>query len=189
MTARRGKLTAKRVRELLDCDPSTGILTWRERAGLKSFNTRLAGMAMWDATFGKFTRSQAGATLREALFQPGAFERMAKGWRTNQDAMSATSALEEVMMHLPRGYQVAPVVNAVTPAPQIGPDTGPNTQAMGMQPASKNHRPRCLRAVPSRPFCRVREPSRSLGRAQGPNNRSDERRPGPPRLKRVTYQG
>jgi hypothetical protein len=43
MTApRRHKLTAKRVRELLDCDPETGALRWRERPGATSFNTRLA---------------------------------------------------------------------------------------------------------------------------------------------------
>jgi hypothetical protein len=41
MTARR--LTAKRVRELLDCDPETGTLRWKERPGQRSFNTRLAG--------------------------------------------------------------------------------------------------------------------------------------------------
>jgi hypothetical protein len=32
MTARR-RLTAKRVRELLDCEPSTGTLRWKERPG------------------------------------------------------------------------------------------------------------------------------------------------------------
>jgi hypothetical protein len=41
MTARR--LTAKRVRELLDCDSSTGILTWRPRSGNPAWNTRWAG--------------------------------------------------------------------------------------------------------------------------------------------------
>jgi hypothetical protein len=44
MTAWRSpKLTAKRVREVLDCDPSTGTLRWRERPGHPDFNARLAG--------------------------------------------------------------------------------------------------------------------------------------------------
>jgi hypothetical protein len=42
MTARR-RLTAERVRELLDCDPAAGTVRWRERPGNPSFNTRLAG--------------------------------------------------------------------------------------------------------------------------------------------------
>jgi hypothetical protein len=42
MTARRG-LTAKRVRELLDCDPTTGTLCWKERPGNPSFNAQWAG--------------------------------------------------------------------------------------------------------------------------------------------------
>jgi Demerecviridae HNH endonuclease len=42
MRARR-KLTAARVRELLDCDPQRGILTWRERPGNPSFNAQWAG--------------------------------------------------------------------------------------------------------------------------------------------------
>jgi hypothetical protein len=37
------KLTARRVRELLDCNPEAGTLTWRERPGQKSFNTQHAG--------------------------------------------------------------------------------------------------------------------------------------------------
>jgi hypothetical protein len=32
------KLTAKRVRELLDCDPEAGTLRWKERPGNSSFN-------------------------------------------------------------------------------------------------------------------------------------------------------
>jgi hypothetical protein len=43
MTAPR-KLTAKRVRELLDCDPSTGTLTWKWRPDVpRRWNTRYAG--------------------------------------------------------------------------------------------------------------------------------------------------
>jgi hypothetical protein len=37
------RLTAARVRELLDCDPSTGTLRWRERPGNPSFNAQWAG--------------------------------------------------------------------------------------------------------------------------------------------------
>jgi hypothetical protein len=37
------RLTAKRVRELLDCDPEAGTLTWRERPGDPSFNAQWAG--------------------------------------------------------------------------------------------------------------------------------------------------
>jgi hypothetical protein len=37
------KLTAARARELLDCDPETGTLTWRERPGNPRFNTLHAG--------------------------------------------------------------------------------------------------------------------------------------------------
>jgi HNH endonuclease len=37
------KLTAKRVRQLLDCDPAAGTLTWRERPGDTRFNKRFAG--------------------------------------------------------------------------------------------------------------------------------------------------
>jgi hypothetical protein len=38
------KLTVRRVRELLDCDPKTGTLTWRFRPdGLRQWNTRYAG--------------------------------------------------------------------------------------------------------------------------------------------------
>jgi hypothetical protein len=44
MTApRRRKLTAKRIGELLDCDPSTGTLRWKERPGNPCFNARWAG--------------------------------------------------------------------------------------------------------------------------------------------------
>jgi hypothetical protein len=43
MTARRRKLTAERVRELLDCDRSTGTLRWMERPGNPCFNARWAG--------------------------------------------------------------------------------------------------------------------------------------------------
>jgi hypothetical protein len=44
MTARRPRrLTAERVRELLDCDPSTGALRWKERPGNPSFNAQWAG--------------------------------------------------------------------------------------------------------------------------------------------------
>jgi hypothetical protein len=32
------RLTAKRVRELLDCDPEAGTLRWKERPGNPSFN-------------------------------------------------------------------------------------------------------------------------------------------------------
>jgi hypothetical protein len=42
MTARR-KLTAARVRQLLDCDPERGTLTWRERPDNPSFNVQWAG--------------------------------------------------------------------------------------------------------------------------------------------------
>jgi hypothetical protein len=38
-----GQLSARRVRELLDCDPVAGTLTWRERPGDKRFNKRYAG--------------------------------------------------------------------------------------------------------------------------------------------------
>jgi hypothetical protein len=38
MNAAPRKLTAERVRELLDCDPSTGTLRWKERPGNPSFN-------------------------------------------------------------------------------------------------------------------------------------------------------
>jgi HNH endonuclease/AP2 domain len=38
------KLTARRVRELLDCDPKTGMLTWRFRPdGPRQWNTRYVG--------------------------------------------------------------------------------------------------------------------------------------------------
>jgi hypothetical protein len=38
------KLTARRVRELLDCDPEAGTLTWRFRPdGPRQWNTRYAG--------------------------------------------------------------------------------------------------------------------------------------------------
>jgi hypothetical protein len=40
---RRSKLTAKRVRELFDCDPIAGTLTWRPRPGHPVFNARWAG--------------------------------------------------------------------------------------------------------------------------------------------------
>jgi hypothetical protein len=36
-------LTAKRVRELLDCDPEAGTLRWKERPGNPSFNAQWAG--------------------------------------------------------------------------------------------------------------------------------------------------
>jgi hypothetical protein len=39
----RRKLTAARVRELLDCDPEAGTLTWRARPGDIRFNKRFAG--------------------------------------------------------------------------------------------------------------------------------------------------
>jgi len=42
MTAR-PKLNAARVRELLDCDPATGQLWWKERPGNPSFNAQFAG--------------------------------------------------------------------------------------------------------------------------------------------------
>jgi hypothetical protein len=42
VTTRR-RLTAKRVRELLDCDPAAGTLTWRPRPGHPVFNARWAG--------------------------------------------------------------------------------------------------------------------------------------------------
>jgi hypothetical protein len=42
MTAR-PKLTAGRVRELLDCDPELGTLRWRERSGHPDFNRQWAG--------------------------------------------------------------------------------------------------------------------------------------------------
>ena len=42
MTAR-PKLTAARVRELLDCDPELGTLRWRERPGHPDFNRQWAG--------------------------------------------------------------------------------------------------------------------------------------------------
>ena len=41
MSAR--KLTAKRVRELLDCNPAAGELWWKERPGNPSFNAQWAG--------------------------------------------------------------------------------------------------------------------------------------------------
>jgi hypothetical protein len=37
------KLTAARVRELLDCDPEAGTLRWRERPGDTDFNRQFAG--------------------------------------------------------------------------------------------------------------------------------------------------
>jgi hypothetical protein len=40
---RRSKLTAGRVRELLDCNPETGELRWKERPGNPSFNAQWAG--------------------------------------------------------------------------------------------------------------------------------------------------
>jgi hypothetical protein len=41
---RRHKLTAKRVRELLDCDPLTGTLIWKARSDApRQWNTRYAG--------------------------------------------------------------------------------------------------------------------------------------------------
>jgi len=39
----RPKLTAARVRELLDCDPEAGTLRWRERPGDTDFNRQWAG--------------------------------------------------------------------------------------------------------------------------------------------------
>jgi hypothetical protein len=40
----RRKLTAKRVRELLDCDPIIGTLTWKFRPdGPRQWNTKYAG--------------------------------------------------------------------------------------------------------------------------------------------------
>jgi len=42
MTAR-PKLTAARARELLDCNPEAGTLTWRERPGHPDFNRQWAG--------------------------------------------------------------------------------------------------------------------------------------------------
>jgi hypothetical protein len=39
----RRKLTAKRVRELLDCDPEAGTLRWKERPRNPSFNAQWAG--------------------------------------------------------------------------------------------------------------------------------------------------
>ena len=41
----RNKLTAERVRALLDCDPETGTLTWREGPGNPSFNVQWSGKA------------------------------------------------------------------------------------------------------------------------------------------------
>src|SRR5215469_7546865 len=41
MTAR--KLNAARVRELLNCNPATGQLWWKERPGNPSFNAQFAG--------------------------------------------------------------------------------------------------------------------------------------------------
>lgn len=44
MTALRRKLTAKRVREVLDCDPKAGTPTWRHRpASPRQWNTKYAG--------------------------------------------------------------------------------------------------------------------------------------------------
>src|SRR5215472_4698758 len=42
MSSRR-KLNAARVRALLDCNPATGELWWRERPGNPSFNVQFAG--------------------------------------------------------------------------------------------------------------------------------------------------
>ena len=39
----RPKLTSRRVRELLDCDPERGTLTWRPRPGKPDFNAQWAG--------------------------------------------------------------------------------------------------------------------------------------------------
>jgi hypothetical protein len=41
--ARQPKLTARRVREVVDCDPTTGILKWKERPGKPDFNAQWAG--------------------------------------------------------------------------------------------------------------------------------------------------
>lgn len=41
--ARRPKLTAKRARELLACNPETGELWWKERPGKPDFNAQWAG--------------------------------------------------------------------------------------------------------------------------------------------------
>jgi hypothetical protein len=43
ITGKRVLLTAKRLRELLDCDPEAGTLRWRERSGNPSFNAQWAG--------------------------------------------------------------------------------------------------------------------------------------------------
>jgi hypothetical protein len=40
---RRNRPTVARIRELLDCEPSTGILTWHPRSGNPGFNARCAG--------------------------------------------------------------------------------------------------------------------------------------------------
>jgi hypothetical protein len=42
MTTRR-KLSTRRVRELLDCDPKAGTLTWHPRPGNPGFNAKCAG--------------------------------------------------------------------------------------------------------------------------------------------------
>jgi hypothetical protein len=49
---RRRKLTAERVRKLLDCDPSTGTLRWKERPDCPAFKFAGRRAGTFDRTTG-----------------------------------------------------------------------------------------------------------------------------------------
>jgi hypothetical protein len=83
----------------------------------------------WDATFGKLSRGQAAATLRAAIVDPDKFQAL---MQVQKNPERAQSALAQILDRLPPAYAVSGFTGAVTPPGPPGPQTGPNTQNLGV---------------------------------------------------------